>query len=201
MFIYEKLETENGYKPQLDFSFYTQSVSQLVIILFLGIITKKNNNFIPKMNKGFIKTNKGVKLDLTFHSDDREGRNYLSLLGRIHRLKKMLEKREMVIKEWSDEIKILIQQDILKIKSEISERIIQLNSITYTSKNKKEVYKVRLDVTVQKNGSKFYRGRINIPKSDRVNFKLKQPRKEFLIKRNEVRILVRKLNNQKQNIL
>lgn len=152
------------------------------------------------MNKGFINTNKRIKLDLTFYSKDKKEVNYLSLLGRVHRLKNMLEKREKVIKEWNEEIKTLIQQDILKIKSEISERIVQLNNISFTSKNKKEVYKVRLDVIVQKNGSKFYRGRINIPKTDRENFKLKQPRKEFLIRRNEVRILVRKLNNQKQNI-
>lgn len=149
------------------------------------------------MNSGFIKSKKGIKLNLTSYTKEKEVLNYISLLGRVYRLKKMLEKREKVIKEWKDDIKSLIIKDIENIQSEISERIGQLNNISNNTRNKKEIYKVRLDVFIQKNGSKFYRGRINIPKTDRDVFKLKQPRKEFLIKRNEVRILVRKINNQK----
>jgi len=149
------------------------------------------------MNSGFIKSKKGIKLNLTSYTKEKEVLNYISLLGRVYRLKKMLEKREKVIKEWKDDIKSLIIKDIENIQLEISERIGQLNNISNNTRNKKEIYKVRLDVFVQKNGSKFYRGRINIPKTDREVFKLKQPRKEFLIKRNEVRILVRKINNQK----
>ena len=64
----------------------------------------------------------------------------------------------------------------------------------------KEVYKISLDVQTQKNGSKFYRGRIKIPQSDRENFQLKTPRKEFLIKRNEMKTLVARMNHLKQNI-
>ena len=149
------------------------------------------------MNSGFIKSKKGIKLNLTSYTKEKEVLNYISLLGRVYRLKKMLEKREKVIKEWKDDIKSLIIKDIENIQLEISERIGQLNNISNNTRNKKEIYKVRLDVFIQKNGSKFYRGRINIPKTDRDVFKLKQPRKEFLIKRNEVRILVRKINNQK----
>ena len=64
----------------------------------------------------------------------------------------------------------------------------------------KEVYKISIDVQTQKNGSKFYRGRIKIPQSDRENFQLKTPRKEFLIKRNEMKTLVGRMNHFKQNI-
>jgi hypothetical protein len=150
--------------------------------------------------KGFILKNNQTILNLTSYKKPSLDINYLSLLGRIYRLTEMLNKRVRVLSEWNELIEKLIKEDIKKINIELNERINQLNNISYSIKNKKEIYKVRIDVLTQKNGYKFYRGRINIPKNDRINFNLKTPRKEFLIKRNEVRILVKKVNGKKPTI-
>lgn len=146
---------------------------------------------------GFILRGKSLNLSLNLYTEENKELPFLSLIGRLYRLQNMLEKRQIVLSEWESEIKNLISQDIIKIQKELVRRRRELRDVENKISHKKEVYKVRLDVITQKNGSKFYRGRINIPKTDRENFNLKTPRKEFLINRNEIKILVGRMKHLK----
>jgi hypothetical protein len=149
--------------------------------------------------EGFNLKGKNLRLSINLYTPEKRKLDYLSLIGRYYRLKKMFEKRELILKEWNDKISKLLVADIENIKVELLARQSQLK-ISQLKIQSKEVYKISLDVQTQKNGSKFYRGRIKIPQSDRENFQLKTPRKEFLIKRNEMKTLVGRMNHFKQNI-
>ncbi len=149
--------------------------------------------------EGFNLKGKNLRLSINLYTPEKRKLDYLSLIGRYYRLKKMFEKRELILKEWNDKISKLIVGDIENIKIELLARQSQLK-ISQLKIQSKEVYKISIDVQTQKNGSKFYRGRIKIPQSDRENFQLKTPRKEFLIKRNEMKTLVGRMNHLKQNI-
>jgi hypothetical protein len=149
--------------------------------------------------EGFNLKGKNLRLSINLYTPEKRKLDYLSLIGRYYRLKKMFEKRELILKEWNDKISKLLVADIENIKVELLARQSQLK-ISQLKIQSKEVYKISLDVQTQKNGSKFYRGRIKIPQSDRENFQLKTPRKEFLIKRNEMKTLVGRMNHLKQNI-
>jgi hypothetical protein len=149
--------------------------------------------------EGFNLKGKNLRLSINLYTPEKRKLDYLSLIGRYYRLKKMFEKRELILKEWNDKISKLLVADIENIKVELLARQSQLK-ISQLKTQSKEVYKISLDVQTQKNGSKFYRGRIKIPQSDRENFQLKTPRKEFLIKRNEMKTLVGRMNHLKQNI-
>lgn len=148
---------------------------------------------------GFNLKGKNLRLSINLYTPEKRKLDYLSLIGRYNRLKKMFEKRELILKEWNDKISKLLVTDIENIKIELLARQSQLK-ISQLKIQSKEVYKISIDVQTQKNGSKFYRGRIKIPQSDRENFQLKTPRKEFLIKRNEMKTLVGRMNHLKQNI-
>ena len=149
--------------------------------------------------EGFNLKGKNLRLSINLYTPEKRKLDYLSLIGRYYRLKKMFEKRELILKEWNDKISKLLVADIENIKIELLARQSQLK-ISQLKIQSKEVYKISIDVQTQKNGSKFYRGRIKIPQSDRENFQLKTPRKEFLIKRNEMKTLVGRMNHFKQNI-
>jgi hypothetical protein len=149
--------------------------------------------------EGFNLKGKNLRLSINLYTPEKRKLDYLSLIGRYYRLKKMFEKRELILKEWNDKISKLLVGDIENIKIELLARQSQLK-ISQLKIQSKEVYKISIDVQTQKNGSKFYRGRIKIPQSDRENFQLKTPRKEFLIKRNEMKTLVGRMNHLKQNI-
>ena len=149
--------------------------------------------------EGFNLKGKNLRLSINLYTPEKRKLDYLSLIGRYYRLKKMFEKRELILKEWNDKISKLLVADIENIKIELLARQSQLK-ISQLKIQSKEVYKISIDVQTQKNGSKFYRGRIKIPQSDRENFQLKTPRKEFLIKRNEMKTLVGRMNHLKQNI-
>lgn len=149
--------------------------------------------------EGFNLKGKNLRLSINLYTPEKRKLDYLSLIGRYYRLKKMFEKRELILKEWNDKISKLLVGDIENIKIELLARQSQLK-ISQLKIHSKEVYKISIDVQTQKNGSKFYRGRIKIPQSDRENFQLKTPRKEFLIKRNEMKTLVGRMNHLKQNI-
>jgi hypothetical protein len=149
--------------------------------------------------EGFNLKGKNLRLSINLYTPEMRKLDYLSLIGRYYRLKKMFEKRELILKEWNDKISKLLVADIENIKIELLARQSQLK-ISQLKIQSKEVYKISIDVQTQKNGSKFYRGRIKIPQSDRENFQLKTPRKEFLIKRNEMKTLVGRMNHFKQNI-
>jgi hypothetical protein len=149
--------------------------------------------------EGFNLKGKNLRLSINLYTPEKRKLDYLSLIGRYYRLKKMFEKRELILKEWNDNISKLLVADIENIKVELLARQSQLK-ISQLKIQSKEVYKISIDVQTQKNGSKFYRGRIKIPQSDRENFQLKTPRKEFLIKRNEMKTLVGRMNHLKQNI-
>lgn len=149
--------------------------------------------------EGFNLKGKNLRLSINLYTPEKKKLDYLSLIGRYYRLKKMYEKRELILKEWNDKISKLLVGDIENIKIELLARQSQLK-ISQLKIQSKEVYKISIDVQTQKNGSKFYRGRIKIPQSDRENFQLKTPRKEFLIKRNEMKTLVARMNHLKQNI-
>jgi hypothetical protein len=149
--------------------------------------------------EGFNLKGKNLRLSINLYTPEKRKLDYLSLIGRYYRLKKMFEKRELILKEWDDKISKLLVADIENIKIELLARQSQLK-ISQLKIQSKEVYKISIDVQTQKNGSKFYRGRIKIPQSDRENFQLKTPRKEFLIKRNEMKTLVGRMNHFKQNI-
>ncbi len=149
--------------------------------------------------EGFNLKGKNLKLSINLYTPEKKKLDYLSLIGRFYRLKKMYEKRQLIIKEWNENILELLSSDLENIKIELLARQSQLQ----TSQSKiqtRDVYKISLDIQTQKNGSKFYRGRIKIPLKDRINFQLKTPRKEFLIKRNEMKTLVARMNHLKQNI-
>ena len=149
--------------------------------------------------EGFNLKGKNLRLSINLYTPEKRKLDYLSLIGRYYRLKKMFEKRELILKEWNDKISKILVADIENIKIELLARQSQLK-ISQLKIQSKEVYKISIDVQTQKNGSKFYRGRIKIPQSDRENFQLKTPRKEFLIKRNEMKTLVGRMNHLKQNI-
>ena len=149
--------------------------------------------------EGFNLKGKNLRLSINLYTPEKRKLDYLSLIGRYYRLKKMFEKRELILKEWNDKISKLLVADIENIKIELLARQSQLK-ISQLKIQSKEVYKISIDIQTQKNGSKFYRGRIKIPQSDRENFQLKTPRKEFLIKRNEMKTLVGRMNHLKQNI-
>ena len=149
--------------------------------------------------EGFNLKGKNLRLSINLYTPEKRKLDYLSLIGRYYRLKKMFEKRELILKEWDDKISKLLVADIENIKIELLARQSQLK-ISQLKIQSKEVYKISIDVQTQKNGSKFYRGRIKIHQSDRENFQLKTPRKEFLIKRNEMKTLVGRMNHFKQNI-
>lgn len=149
--------------------------------------------------EGFNLKGKNLRLSINLYTPEKRKLDYLSLIGRYYRLKKMFEKRELILKEWNDKISKILVADIENIKIELLARQSQLK-ISQLKIHSKEVYKISIDVQTQKNGSKFYRGRIKIPQSDRENFQLKTPRKEFLIKRNEMKTLVGRMNHLKQNI-
>ena len=149
--------------------------------------------------EGFIIKEKSLRLSINLYKPDKSKLDYLSLLGRFYRLKKMYEKREMILKEWNDKISKILLTDLENVKEELVIRQTQLSE-SHSKIKTKEVYQISLDIQTQKNGSKFYRGRIKIPLSDRKNFKLITPRKEFLIKRNEMKILVGRMNHLKKNI-
>jgi len=149
--------------------------------------------------KGFNLKGKKLTLSINLYSEEKGKLDYLSLIGRYYRLKKMYEKREMIILDWNEVISNLLKTDLEKIKQELVIRQSQLSE-TKSKINSKDVYKIKIDVQTQKNGSKFFRGRIKIPLADRNNFQLKTPRKEFLIKRNEMKTLVGRMNHLKENI-
>jgi hypothetical protein len=149
--------------------------------------------------EGFNLKGKNLRLSINLYTPEKRKLDYLSLIGRYYRLKKMLEKRELILKEWDNKISNILITDFENIKIELLARQSQLK-ISQLKIQSKEVYKINIDVQTQKNGSKFYRGRIKIPQLDRENFQLKTPRKEFLIKRNEMKILVGRMNHLKQNI-
>ena len=149
--------------------------------------------------EGFNLKGKNLRLSINLYTPEKRKLDYLSLIGRYYRLKKMFEKRELILKEWNDKISKILVADIENIKIELLARQSQLK-ISQLKIHSKEVYKISIDVQTQKNVSKFYRGRIKIPQSDRENFQLKTPRKEFLIKRNEMKTLVGRMNHLKQNI-
>jgi len=140
-----------------------------------------------------------LTLSINLYTEEKGKLDYLSLIGRYYRLKKMYEKREMIILDWNEIISNLLKTDLEKIKQELVIRQSQLSE-TKSKINSKDVYKIKIDVQTQKNGSKFFRGRIKIPLADRNNFQLKTPRKEFLIKRNEMKTLVGRMNHLKENI-
>lgn len=149
--------------------------------------------------KGFNLKGKKLTLSINLYTEEKGKLDYLSLIGRYYRLKKMYEKREMIILDWNEIISNLLKTDLEKIKQELVIRQSQLSE-TKSKINSKDVYKIKIDVQTQKNGSKFFRGRIKIPLADRNNFQLKTPRKEFLIKRNEMKTLVGRMNHLKENI-
>lgn len=149
--------------------------------------------------EGFNLKGKNLRLSINLYTPEKRKLDYLSLIGRYYRLKKMYEKRQLIIKEWEEKISKLLIADLDNIKIELLARQSQLKTSQLKIQTK-EVYRISIDVQTQKNGSKFYRGRIKIPQSDRENFQLKTPRKEFLIKRNEMKTLVARMNHLKQNI-
>lgn len=149
--------------------------------------------------EGFNLKGKKIRLSINLYTSEKSKLDYLNLIGRYYKLKKMVEKRELILQEWNTKIHKLLISDLENIKSELLTRQTQLQTSQLKIQSK-DVYKISLDVQTQKNGSKFYRGRIKIPQSDRHNFHLKTPRKEFLIKRNEMKILVSRMNHLKQDI-
>jgi hypothetical protein len=149
--------------------------------------------------EGFNLKGKKIRLSINLYTSEKDKLDYLNLIGRYYKLKKMFEKRELILQEWNTKIHNLLISDLENIKSELLTRQNQLQTSQLKIQSK-DVYKISLDVQTQKNGSKFYRGRIKIPQSDRNNFHLKTPRKEFLIKRNEMKILVSRMNHLKQDI-
>jgi hypothetical protein len=148
---------------------------------------------------GFNLKGKNLRLSINLYTPEKGKLNYLNLIGRYYRLKKMFEKRELILQEWNNKFHKILLTDLENIKLELITRQSQIQTAQLKIQSK-DVYKISLDIQTQKNGSKFYRGRIKIPKSDRKNFNLKTPRKEFLIKRNEMKILVGRMNHLKQDI-
>jgi hypothetical protein len=148
------------------------------------------------MNGFNIKSNK-IALNISSFKKEEKKLPYLNLLGRYYQLERMLEKRKSVLSDWS-EIKKIIENDIEEIKLEITNRILQIRNVNEV-KSSFKVIKISIDVLKQKNGSKFYRGRIKIPKEHRESFNLKTPRKEFLIKRKEIMILVNRFNKKRED--
>ena len=146
--------------------------------------------------EGFLIRGKKLSLNLTLFNSIEKKLPYLNLLGRYYQLDRMLDKRKIVLNDWI-EIKKLIESDINEIKLELTNRILQLRNVNEI-KSSFKVIKISIDILKQKNGSKFYRGRIKIPKEHRENFNLKTPRKEFLIKRKEIMILVNRFNKKRE---
>jgi bifunctional DNA-binding transcriptional regulator/antitoxin component of YhaV-PrlF toxin-antitoxin module len=146
--------------------------------------------------EGFLIRGKKLSLNLTLFNSIEKKLPYLNLLGRYYQLDRMLEKRKIVLNDWI-EVKKLIESDIDKIKLELTNRILQLRNVNEI-KSSFKVIKISIDILKQKNGSKFYRGRIKIPKEHRESFNLKTPRKEFLIKRKEIMILVNRFNKKRE---
>ena len=146
--------------------------------------------------EGFLIRGKKLNLNLTLFNNIEKKLPYLNLLGRYYQLDRMLEKRKTVLNDWI-EVKKLIESDIDEIKLELTNRILQLRNVNEI-KNSFKVIKISIDILKQKNGSKFYRGRIKIPKEHRESFNLKTPRKEFLIKRKEIMILVNRFNKKRE---
>jgi bifunctional DNA-binding transcriptional regulator/antitoxin component of YhaV-PrlF toxin-antitoxin module len=146
--------------------------------------------------EGFLIRGKKLSLNLTLFDSIEKKLPYLNLLGRYYQLDRMLEKRKIVLNDWI-EVKKLIESDIDEIKLELTNRILQLRNVNEI-KSSFKVIKISIDILKQKNGSKFYRGRIKIPKEHRESFNLKTPRKEFLIKRKEIMILVNRFNKKRE---
>lgn len=146
--------------------------------------------------EGFLIRGKKLSLNLTLFNSIEKKLPYLNLLGRYYQLDRMLDKRKIVLNDWI-EIKKLIESDINEIKLELTNRILQLRNVNEI-KSSFKVIKISIDILKQKNGSKFYRGRIKIPKEHRESFNLKTPRKEFLIKRKEIMILVNRFNKKRE---
>jgi len=146
--------------------------------------------------EGFLIRGKKLNLNLTLFNNIEKKLPYLNLLGRYYQLDRMLEKRKIVLNDWI-EVKKLIESDIDEIKLELTNRILQLRNVNEI-KSSFKVIKISIDILKQKNGSKFYRGRIKIPKEHRESFNLKTPRKEFLIKRKEIMILVNRFNKKRE---
>jgi bifunctional DNA-binding transcriptional regulator/antitoxin component of YhaV-PrlF toxin-antitoxin module len=146
--------------------------------------------------EGFLIRGKKLSLNLTLFNSIEKKLPYLNLLGRYYQLDRMLEKRKIVLNDWI-EVKKLIESDIDEIKLELTNRILQLRNVNEI-KSSFKVIKISIDILKQKNGSKFYRGRIKIPKEHRESFNLKTPRKEFLIKRKEIMILVNRFNKKRE---
>ena len=146
--------------------------------------------------EGFLIRGKKLSLNLTLFNSIEKKLPYLNLLGRYYQLDRMLDKRKIVLNDWI-EVKKLIESDINEIKLELTNRILQLRNVNEI-KSSFKVIKISIDILKQKNGSKFYRGRIKIPKEHRENFNLKTPRKEFLIKRKEIMILVNRFNKKRE---
>jgi bifunctional DNA-binding transcriptional regulator/antitoxin component of YhaV-PrlF toxin-antitoxin module len=146
--------------------------------------------------EGFLIRGKKLNLNLTLFNNIEKKLPYLNLLGRYYQLDRMLEKRKTVLNDWI-EVKKLIESDIDEIKLELTNRILQLRNVNEI-KSSFKVIKISIDILKQKNGSKFYRGRIKIPKEHRESFNLKTPRKEFLIKRKEIMILVNRFNKKRE---
>ena len=146
--------------------------------------------------EGFLIRGKKLSLNLTLFNSIEKKLPYLNLLGRYYQLDRMLDKRKIVLNDWI-EVKKLIESDINEIKLELTNRILQLRNVNEI-KSSFKVIKISIDILKQKNGSKFYRGRIKIPKEHRESFNLKTPRKEFLIKRKEIMILVNRFNKKRE---
>ena len=145
---------------------------------------------------GFNLKSNTIALNITLFKKEEKKLPYLNLLGRYYQLERMLEKRKYVLSDWID-VKKIIEKDIEEIKLEIVNRILQLRNVNEI-KSSFKVIKISIDILKQKNGSKFYRGRIKIPKEHRESFNLKTPRKEFLIKRKEIMILVNRFNKKRE---
>lgn len=144
---------------------------------------------------GFAINSKKITLNLNIFEVRGGKLNYLMLLSRFSQLERMMNKRIKVLEDWGN-IKRIIEGDIDSIKAELADRIIQIKNAN-DLKNSFKVLRISIDVITQQNGSKFYRGRIKIPKEHRNSFNLKTPRKEFIIKRKEVLILLNRLNKKR----